>query len=106
MRRAIVTARVAPVFGSLQRQEDVRPRLVVAELRDLALDPDGGEAPEVHPDPSVESGDGEDLAVAVEEVLDLRHVARLSSALRSYTRRCQREKTSSMAGRIPCGART
>ncbi len=62
----------------LQRQEDVGPGVVAAELGDLPLHPQGGQPAEVHPDAAVERRDGEDLAVAVHEVLDLRHLARVS----------------------------
>ena len=64
----------------LERQEDVRPGVVAPELRDLALDPDRRQSAEVHPDAAVEGRDREDLAVAVDEVLDLRHAASVSPA--------------------------
>ncbi len=82
MRRAIVTLSVAPVFGILEREEDVRPGLVAAELGDLALDPDRRQPAEVHRDAAVERGDGEDLAVAVDDGLDLGHAARLRASVR------------------------
>ena len=81
MRRAIVTLSVAPVFGSFKRQEDVGPGVVATELGDLPLHPQSGQPTEVHPDAAVERRDREDLAVAVDEVLDLRHLARVSPPL-------------------------
>jgi hypothetical protein len=57
----------------LQGEEYVRPRRVAPQLGDLALHPDVREPSEVHPDSAVEGRHGEDLAIAVDEVLDLRH---------------------------------
>ena len=59
----------------LQREEDVGPRRIAAELGDLALDPEVRKPSEVNPDAAVERRHGEHLAFAVEEVLDLRHRA-------------------------------
>ena len=59
----------------LEREEDGCPALVPAELGDLALDPDGGEARQPLPDPSVERGDRVDGAVVVRQRLDLGHGA-------------------------------
>ena len=75
-------ARQARAVGRiLEREEDVRPAGVAAELRDLALDPDGREAGDPVGDAAVERGDGVDLAVAVLQGLDLRHEADASPKL-------------------------
>ena len=55
----------------LQREEHVCPCGIAAQLGDLALDPDRRQAPEEARDATVERGDGEDLAVAVDGGLDL-----------------------------------
>ena len=63
----------------LECEEDERPRVVAAQLRDLTLDPQHGQPTEVDPDPLVERGDAEDLAVAVERCFDL-HPGRVDVA--------------------------
>ena len=62
-----------PGLRVLQREEDVRPGRVAAELLDLALDPERGQPAEEACDPAIECGDGVDLAIPVEQRLDLRH---------------------------------
>src|SRR5262249_8772116 len=53
------------------RAEHRRPRLVAPELRHLALDPDGGDPTQVPRDAAVERGHRVDLAIAVQDRLDL-----------------------------------
>ena len=65
----------------LEREEDERPGLVAPQFGHLALDPELGQAAQVDPDPLVERGDAEDLAVAVERRLDL-HPARVDASRR------------------------
>ncbi len=91
----------------LQRQEDVRPRVVAPELGDLSLHPQRGQPPEVHPDPPVERRDREDLAVAVDEVLDLRHLASVSPVRPSAAsaRRRPPRPVAASAGRGRTGGR-
>ena len=57
----------------LEREEHGLPALLAPQLGDLALDPDGWQPPEPVGEAAVEGGDGEDLAVAVLDRLDLRH---------------------------------
>src|SRR5262245_32984618 len=69
-------AEARAVLRVLEREEDARPALRAPQLRDLALDPDRGQAGEPGGDPAVERADGVDLAVAVRGRLDL-HEARI-----------------------------
>ena len=64
-------AEAGAVGRVLEREEDGLPALLAAELGDLALDPDGGQAREPLGDAAVERGDGVDLPVAVLDCLDL-----------------------------------
>ena len=57
----------------LQREEDRLPPVLAPQLADLALDPHGRQPAQPVGEASVEGGDGEDLAVAVLDRLDLRH---------------------------------
>ena len=57
----------------LEREEHGLPALLAAQLRDLALYPHGRQPPEPIGEAAVEGGNGEDLAVAVLDRLDLGH---------------------------------
>jgi hypothetical protein len=59
------------VLRVLEREEDAAPALVSAQLGHLALDPERRQPREPVGDAAVEAGDGIDLAVAVEQWLDL-----------------------------------
>ena len=67
----------------LEREEHGLPALLAPQLGDLALDPHGRQPPQPVGETAVEGGDGEDLAVAVLDRLDLRHAEIVRS------RRCQ-----------------
>ena len=68
-------AEAASLARVLEREEDALPAILTPQLRQLALDPDGGQAPEPPGDTPVEGCDGEDLAVVVLERLDLHAVS-------------------------------
>ena len=80
---------VAAVFGSFSVRKTFAHASIAAELRDLAFDPERGEPAEVQADPAIERRHREDLAVAVEQVLDLGHLARLSASPAPLARRDQ-----------------
>src|SRR6266508_1831774 len=63
----------------LQSEEDALPAVLAPELRDLAFDPDGRQSREPRSNAAIERGDGVDLAIPVELVLDL-HTVESSSA--------------------------
>ena len=67
----------------LESQEDVRPGRLCRSSVTSPSTQIGRQPPEVHPDPTVEGRHREDLPIAVEDVLDLRHVARLTAARRA-----------------------
>jgi hypothetical protein len=69
-------AEARAVLRVLEREEDARPAVRAPQLRDLALDPDRRQALQPGGDAAVEGADGEDLAVAVLDRLDL-HEARI-----------------------------
>src|SRR5207244_11975695 len=58
-------AEAGVVGGILEREEDAGPALLPAQLRDLALDPDGGQTGEPGGDAAVERADAVDAPVAV-----------------------------------------
>ncbi len=60
-----------PVLQVLEREEHALPAVLAAQLGDLALDPERGQARKPGADTAVERGDGVDLPVAVERRLDL-----------------------------------
>src|SRR5688500_213252 len=83
----------------LEREEHGLPALLAPQLGHLALDPHGREPAEPVGEPAVEGGDGEDLAVAVLDRLDLRHagivrpgVRKASDALASRWGRLGRQE--------------
>jgi len=57
----------------LESDEDRGPGLVSAKLGHFALDPNGRQPAEIRGDTAIERRDREDLAVAVQDRLDLRH---------------------------------
>src|SRR5262249_31342599 len=62
--------------GVLEREEHRCPAVLAAQLRDLALDPDGRQARQPGRDPRVECTDGEDLPPFHQRRLDL-HESRI-----------------------------
>ena len=75
-------AEAGAVGGILEREEDAGPALLPAKLRDLTLDPDGGQAGEPGGDAAVERAHRVDPAVAVVDRLDF-HTGEARSRSRS-----------------------
>src|SRR6266508_4233457 len=67
------------VPGILQGEEDALPAVLAPKLRDLAFDPDGRKSREPRSNAAIERGDGVELGIPVELVLDL-HTVESSSA--------------------------
>ena len=84
----------------LEREEDRLPPVLAAQLADLPLDPHGRQPAQPVGEAAVEGGDGEDLAVAVLDRLDLRHAEIVRSRGARHAFHVKRERVPILRQRV------